>query len=397
MGIAVVFPDKADNDQVWGTPWRDTPAWRVVTDAEEVLGRPLGPLLLDAGEAQLDETDNAQLVMLLAGLMAWQAVEPRLDARPIVLAGHSLGQVTALIAAGVLPFADGVRLADERARATADAAARRPGRMVALLGSSLRRRRASRAEHQASAGSPTTTRLRKWCWPERRTAWPTPPPRPPTAGSSGSSSSRSAAPFTPRSWRRLAALAPALAAAPWSPGWVPVLHNADAERYDGGDGWAGRLAEHLVARALAGVPGAARRPGYHPPHRMRRVNARRACPPHRPCARRRRGHDAGLARLAGHRMSLLEDVDVDVHAGVPERVVVAPAGGRFRPCPAGDGHRRGRDRLRRARSSARRVRPRSGAPTSPAVHRLPDGDDGRRPANVSARPTGGVVADMAAA
>ncbi|MGH9151055.1 MAG: ACP S-malonyltransferase, partial [Acidimicrobiales bacterium] len=117
-----------------GAPWRGDHAWSLVERAERVLDRPLAPLLLDPG-APLDRTEDAQLAVLLTSLMAWQAVRDAIG-EPVAVAGHSLGQVTALIAAGVLPFDDGIRLAARRAAHTQRATDHRPGRMVALLGAS---------------------------------------------------------------------------------------------------------------------------------------------------------------------------------------------------------------------------------------------------------------------
>ena len=71
--------------------------------------------------------------MLLASLLAWEALREHLRT-PVAFAGHSLGQVTALIAAGALPLEQGVRFAARRAELTQAAADAHPGRMAALLG-----------------------------------------------------------------------------------------------------------------------------------------------------------------------------------------------------------------------------------------------------------------------
>jgi [acyl-carrier-protein] S-malonyltransferase len=69
--------------------------------------------------------------------VAWEAVRSELPNAPVAFAGHSLGQVTALIAAGALPLGDGVRFAARRAELTQAAADRHPGRMAALLGATV--------------------------------------------------------------------------------------------------------------------------------------------------------------------------------------------------------------------------------------------------------------------
>ena len=115
------------------TPWRDHPAWHVIDDAEAALGEKVGFLVTDATADDLARTREAQLAVLLTSLVVWEAMQP-LPEVPVAFAGHSLGQVTALIAAGVLPLEVGVRFAARRAELTQAAADRHPGRMAALLG-----------------------------------------------------------------------------------------------------------------------------------------------------------------------------------------------------------------------------------------------------------------------
>jgi [acyl-carrier-protein] S-malonyltransferase len=114
-------------------PWRDHPAWAVVERAEKALGEPLADLVLDAPAERLARTREAQLAVLLTSLVVWEASHDALPG-PVAFAGHSLGQVTALICAGALPLEDGVRFAARRAELTQAAADRHPGRMAALLG-----------------------------------------------------------------------------------------------------------------------------------------------------------------------------------------------------------------------------------------------------------------------
>jgi [acyl-carrier-protein] S-malonyltransferase len=119
-------------------PWRDHPSWRVIDAAEAALGEPLGELVTTAPAEALTRTREAQLAVLLTSLVAWTALEPTFDASsdrlPVAFAGHSLGQVTALIAAGVLTVEEGVRFAARRAELTQAAADAHPGKMAALLG-----------------------------------------------------------------------------------------------------------------------------------------------------------------------------------------------------------------------------------------------------------------------
>lgn len=137
MPYAVIFPGQGAATPGAGRAWLDHPAWSVVRDAEELLDRPLAPLLLEADADQLSGTEASQLAVLLASLVAWEALRPTLMSEPVAFAGHSLGQITSLLASGALPRAEGLRLAAERARLSQASADARPGRMAALVGTDL--------------------------------------------------------------------------------------------------------------------------------------------------------------------------------------------------------------------------------------------------------------------
>ncbi|MCU1369957.1 MAG: fabD [Ilumatobacteraceae bacterium] len=135
MSIAVVFPGQGSQAPGAGRAWLDHPAWAVIEEAEAATGLALAPLVLDASAEDLRPTRAAQLSVLLASLLVWRALEPTLDRTELAaVAGHSLGQITALIAARALTLGDGIRLAVARADATAAAQRAQPGAMAALLG-----------------------------------------------------------------------------------------------------------------------------------------------------------------------------------------------------------------------------------------------------------------------
>jgi len=137
VGIAVVFPGQGTQQSGMALPWRDHPAWRVIEAAEAALNEPLSELVTTAPAEALTRTREAQLAVLLTSLVAWTALEPTLvhsDAAIVAFAGHSLGQITALIAAGVIGVEEGVRFAARRAELTQTAADAHPGKMAALLG-----------------------------------------------------------------------------------------------------------------------------------------------------------------------------------------------------------------------------------------------------------------------
>jgi [acyl-carrier-protein] S-malonyltransferase len=116
-----------------GRPWVDHPSWDVVTDASEACGRNLGRLLLEADAAELTETRNAQLATVTLSMVVLDAVE-RLGIEPTTCAGHSVGEYTALVAAGALGFDDGIRLVAERGEAMQSAADAHPGGMTVVRG-----------------------------------------------------------------------------------------------------------------------------------------------------------------------------------------------------------------------------------------------------------------------
>lgn len=137
MSYVVIFPGQGAAAPGAGRLWQAHDAWATVTDAEAVLDRPLTRLLLEADSDELATTRASQLAVLLGSLMAWEALSAEVAEPPLAFAGHSLGQITALIAAGVLDRADGLRLAGRRADVSQDSADAQTGRMAALLGAEL--------------------------------------------------------------------------------------------------------------------------------------------------------------------------------------------------------------------------------------------------------------------
>jgi [acyl-carrier-protein] S-malonyltransferase len=134
---AVIFPGQGAAAPGVGRAWVDDQAWDVVGQAEAVLDRPLARLLLEADAGELAATGASQLAVLLASLVAWDALAARLDEAPVAFAGHSLGQVTALLAAGTVERGDGFRLAAKRADLSQASADAQGGGMAALVGAEL--------------------------------------------------------------------------------------------------------------------------------------------------------------------------------------------------------------------------------------------------------------------
>lgn len=131
--LAFTFPGQGSQRPAMGAAWRDHPSFELVDQASDATGRDVARLLLEADLEELTRTDNAQLATFVTSLVVLDAIE-RLGLEPAVVAGHSLGEYSALVAAGALSYEDGLRLVAERGAAMQDAAEQSPGTMAAVLG-----------------------------------------------------------------------------------------------------------------------------------------------------------------------------------------------------------------------------------------------------------------------
>lgn len=103
-------------------------------EASSVLGFDLWALVQDGPEEQLNQTQITQPAMLAAGVGVWRAWRAAGGPQPTQMAGHSLGEYSALVAAGALEFADAVALVADRARFMQEAVPVGQGAMAAILG-----------------------------------------------------------------------------------------------------------------------------------------------------------------------------------------------------------------------------------------------------------------------
>lgn len=103
-------------------------------EASEALGYDLWRVVSEGPEADLNRTDVTQPAMLAAGVACWRVWNARGGARPEIMAGHSLGEYTALVCADSLGFADAVRLVAERGRLMQEAVPAGTGAIAAILG-----------------------------------------------------------------------------------------------------------------------------------------------------------------------------------------------------------------------------------------------------------------------
>lgn len=102
-------------------------------EASSVLGQDLWRMASEANE-EINQTTNTQPIMLTAGVATWRAWQQAGGAQPAMMAGHSLGEYTALVAAGALDFADALPLVRYRAEVMQGAVAEGVGAMAAILG-----------------------------------------------------------------------------------------------------------------------------------------------------------------------------------------------------------------------------------------------------------------------
>lgn len=135
MGIAFVFPGQGSQSVGMMAGFADHAIVRTTFDeASAVLGEDLWALVTDGPEDALNQTVNTQPVMLTAGVAVWRAWQAAGGATPTVMAGHSLGEYTALVASRALAFADAVPLVRFRAQAMQEAVPSGVGAMAAILG-----------------------------------------------------------------------------------------------------------------------------------------------------------------------------------------------------------------------------------------------------------------------
>ena len=109
----------------------------VFQEADDTLGIKLSKLIFQGPSRKLQDTINSQpaiMTVSIAALKAWEEFTGSELETPAALAGHSLGEYTSMVAAGVVSFADGVSLVRQRGRLMQQAAKGRPGGMAAILG-----------------------------------------------------------------------------------------------------------------------------------------------------------------------------------------------------------------------------------------------------------------------
>jgi [acyl-carrier-protein] S-malonyltransferase len=135
MKFAFVFPGQGSQSVGMMAAYGDHPVIRRTFDeASGSLGRDLWQLVAEGPAEALSQTVNTQPLMLAAGIAVWRLWQEKGGSQPALLAGHSLGEYAALVAAEVLELRDAVPLVELRARAMQEAVPAGEGAMAAILG-----------------------------------------------------------------------------------------------------------------------------------------------------------------------------------------------------------------------------------------------------------------------
>jgi [acyl-carrier-protein] S-malonyltransferase len=137
--VAYVFPGQGSQSTGMGLDLYNSypSAKEVFAEADASLGFPLSRLCFEGPEEELKKTHNVQPAILVVSIACLKALEEAAIASfpsPIFVAGHSLGEYTALVAAGVLGLTDAVLLVRERGRLMYEAGLKNPGSMLAVIG-----------------------------------------------------------------------------------------------------------------------------------------------------------------------------------------------------------------------------------------------------------------------
>jgi [acyl-carrier-protein] S-malonyltransferase len=133
--FAFVFPGQGSQSRGMMNDYADFPVVRdTFTEASDVLKQDLWKLVAEGDEADLNATVNTQPIMLTAGIAVYRAWQSQHGAKPAIVAGHSLGEYTAVVASGALNFADALPLVRYRAQCMQQAVPEGVGAIAAILG-----------------------------------------------------------------------------------------------------------------------------------------------------------------------------------------------------------------------------------------------------------------------
>src|SRR5690349_1159502 len=133
MKHAFIFPGQGAQFPGMGKTHYENSSFakRIFEQANEILGFRISDTMFDGSEEDLKQTNITQPAIFLHSIIAYKGIE---SARPDMVAGHSLGEFSALVANGTLSFEDGLQLVSLRARAMQKACEAQPSTMAAVLG-----------------------------------------------------------------------------------------------------------------------------------------------------------------------------------------------------------------------------------------------------------------------
>ena len=134
--IAVVFPGQGSQSVGMMSELYDSHSVvrETFSEANDALNFDLWSLIKDGPAETLNQTQNTQPAMLASGIAVWRVLQEQGLAEPAVLAGHSLGEYSALVAAGAIGYSDAIKLVAERGRLMQEAVPEGEGAMAAILG-----------------------------------------------------------------------------------------------------------------------------------------------------------------------------------------------------------------------------------------------------------------------
>ena len=136
MSFAVIFPGQGSQSlgMLGALAETHSSIKQTFEEASEALGYDLWALIQDGPEDELNKTHITQPAMLAGGVAVWRAWQAQSDIAPAIMAGHSLGEYSALVAAGSLSLSDAVKLVADRGRFMQEAVPVGIGAMAAILG-----------------------------------------------------------------------------------------------------------------------------------------------------------------------------------------------------------------------------------------------------------------------
>jgi [acyl-carrier-protein] S-malonyltransferase len=136
MNFAAVFPGQGSQSAGMLSDLAEnfTEIKSTFQEGSDVLGKDLWSITQDEDNTTLNQTENTQPIMLAAGISVWRVWLAQGGCLPTGMAGHSLGEYSALVASGVIDFDDAIKLVSQRAQLMQQAVPDGAGAMAAILG-----------------------------------------------------------------------------------------------------------------------------------------------------------------------------------------------------------------------------------------------------------------------